>query len=154
MKITFKAYVQLAVLFIIIQKVNAQTTLTGELRPRFEYRHGFKSLIDSAESGTAFISQRTRLNFGYLSKKFRIGITLQDVRTWGSQPQSVISDGLTSFHQSWAEYFFSKKVSARFGRQELKYDDIRIFDPGNWSHQGKAMTYCYLNLRIQPFQHM
>ena len=88
---------------------NAQITLTGEIRPRFEYRHGFKSPADTLQKAAMFVTQRTRLNFGYKSDNFKVGIVLQDVRIWGSQSQLNSHDISTSgLNQGWAEYFFSK----------------------------------------------
>jgi hypothetical protein len=36
-----------------------------QLRPRYEYRNGFKSLISNDDKATSFVSQRSRLNFNY-----------------------------------------------------------------------------------------
>lgn len=118
---------------------NAQMTLTGELRPRFEYRHGYKSPADTLQKAAMFVSQRTRLNFGYKAEKFKIGVTLQDVRIWGSQSQLNTYDVNTfGLHEGWAEYSFSKKISMKLGRQELSYDDERILGAVNWNQQGRS----------------
>lgn len=118
---------------------NAQITLTGELRPRYEYRHGFKSPADTLQKAAMFVTQRTRLNFGYKSDNFKVGIVLQDVRIWGSQSQLNSYDITTSgLNQGWAEYFFSKKVSIKMGRQEIVYDDERIFGGVAWAQQGRS----------------
>lgn len=118
---------------------NAQMTLTGELRPRFEYRHGFKSPTDTLQKAAMFVSQRTRLNFGYKSDNFKVGIVLQDVRIWGSQSQLNSNDISTyGLSQGWAEYFFSKKATIKIGRQEITYDDERIFGGVAWAQQGRS----------------
>lgn len=118
---------------------NAQMTLTGELRPRAEYRHGYKSPADTLQKAAMFISQRTRLNFGFKTEKFKIGMTLQDVRIWGSQAQLNAYDVNTfSLHEGWAEYLFSNKISMKLGRQELAYDDERILGAVNWNQQGRS----------------
>ena len=72
---------------------NAQMTLTGEIRPRFEYLHGFGSPADTLQKSAQFILQRTRLNFGYKADKFKTGIVFQDVRVWGNQSQLNTGDG-------------------------------------------------------------
>lgn len=118
--------------------VDAQMTLSGELRPRAEYRHGYKSLIDSAQDGSTFITQRSRLLFGYKAEKYSFKLSLQDVRTWGSQTQQNITDGLTSVHEAWGEYKFNKKIATRMGRQELVYDDSRLFGNADWNQQGRS----------------
>ncbi|MES2395553.1 MAG: alginate export family protein [Bacteroidota bacterium] len=118
---------------------NAQMTLTGEIRPRFEYRHGFKSPADTLQKAAMFVTQRTRLNFGYKSDNFKVGIVLQDIRIWGSQSQLNSYDNSTSgLNQGWAEYFFSKKVSIKMGRQEIVYDDERILGGVAWAQQGRS----------------
>ncbi|MCE9539801.1 MAG: alginate export family protein [Bacteroidetes bacterium] len=119
---------------------NAQTTLTGELRPRFEYLHGFGSPADTLQKSAQFILQRTRLNFGYKADKFKTGIVLQDVRVWGNQSQLNLGDGGGTFglHESWAEYSFNTKISIKLGRQELNYDDERMLGAVNWAQQARS----------------
>ncbi|MBI2967629.1 MAG: alginate export family protein [Bacteroidetes bacterium] len=116
-----------------------QFSLTGELRPRTEYRHGFRTLIDSAQYAGIFTSQRTRLNFGYSHEKFKSAITLQDVRTWGNQSQLNLYDANTSsLHEAWGEYSFMNKLSLKAGRQELNYDDERLLGGVGWLQQGRS----------------
>lgn len=117
----------------------SQMTLTGEIRPRTEYRHGYSTLIDSAQSASMFTSQRTRLNFGYANEKFKTGIVLQDVRVWGNQSQLNSYDvNTSSLHEAWGEYSFCKTFSLKTGRQELSYDDERIFGPVSWKQQARS----------------
>lgn len=115
-----------------------QFTFTGEIRPRTEYRHGYKTLADSAQTAAFFTDQRTRLNLNYKDENFKVGITIQDVRTWGSQKQLNVTDGLISIHQAWAEVLFSDKFSLKAGRQELVYDDHRIFGSVGWAQQARS----------------
>ncbi|MEK6615250.1 MAG: hypothetical protein AABZ32_03935, partial [Bacteroidota bacterium] len=129
----------------------AQFTLTGEIRPRTEYRHGYKSLMDTSQSGTVFTEQRSRLGFGYSSDKYKVGITLQDVRVWGSQSQLNKTDGLTSVHEAWGEYFFTKKLSTQLGRQELNYDDERIFGGVGWTQQARSHDVALLKYADSTF---
>jgi hypothetical protein len=131
-------YIAISGVMLLSLSLSAQMTLTGELRSRTEYRHGYKTLIDSMQDGALFTSQRTRLNFGYTADKFKTGITLQDVRVWGSQSQQNVTDGLTSIHEAWAEYWFSKHFGIKSGRQEIAYDDERIFGSVGWNQQGRS----------------
>ena len=39
--------------------------VSAEIRPRFESKHGQKTLLEPGADGTNFISQRTRLNFNF-----------------------------------------------------------------------------------------
>lgn len=140
-----------AVLIAAVHCSYAQMTLTGEIRPRTEYRHGYKSLIDTSQSGVAFTEQRSRLVFGYSSEKYKVGVTLQDVRVWGSQSQLNKTDGLSSVHEAWGEYFFTKKFSAQLGRQEIVYDDERIWGGVNWTQQGRSHDVALLKFADSTF---
>jgi hypothetical protein len=117
----------------------AQTfELSGELRPRFENRHGYKTLPTPENEAAAFISQRTRLNGLYSDEKVRVGFSLQDIRVWGDVPQLVISDGKFSVHEAWGELSFSDGLSLKAGRQEIVYDDSRIFGNVGWAQQARS----------------
>ncbi|MDN5210896.1 alginate export family protein [Fulvivirgaceae bacterium BMA12] len=117
---------------------NAQVKLSGDIRSRAEYRHGYKSLADLSQDPAFFISQRTRLTFSYDSEKYKVGIALQDIRTWGNQTQLNISDNLLSIHEAWAEILFKNDLSLKLGRQELVYDDQRILGNVDWAMQGRS----------------
>ena len=122
-----------------------QFTLDGELRPRFEYRHGYKNVADSSQNSAAFVEQRTRLNFGYKAEGYIFKLTLQDVHIWGSQPQLVNTysktntDGsLLSIHEAWGEALLNDYWSFKFGRQEIALDDHRIFGNVGWASQARS----------------
>lgn len=117
----------------------AQFSLSGEFRPRTELSHGYKSLAGGDQDVSLFTSQRTRLNARYQSEKVITYLSLQDVRIWGSQAQLTGNeDYATSVHQAWAEVFFSPEFSLRAGRQELVYDDHRIFGNVGWAQQARS----------------
>ena len=139
MKTTYKYFAVMALFGITAIETKAQVSLTGEIRPRFEYRHGFSSPMDTLQKSAQFVQQRTRLNFGYKSEKVKVGITLQDVRIWGSQSQLNVYDVNTyGLHEGWAEYNFNKKISMKLGRQELSYDDERILGAVGWAQQARS----------------
>lgn len=116
----------------------AQFRLSAELRPRGEYRHGYKTLVDSLSEHALFVGQRTRLNAFFSKDKLKTGISLQDVRVWGDQSQQNISDGQFSLHEAWFEYNLSNHLSIKAGRQELVYNDHRIFGNSDWNNQGRS----------------
>ncbi|NWJ50453.1 MAG: alginate export family protein [Bacteroidetes bacterium] len=116
----------------------AQFSLTGEYRPRFEDRHGYKSLFKDGKETALFISQRTRINLLYTDKMYSVGFSIQDIRVWGDSPLSSLNDNSSSFHEAWAELKFNKKTSLKIGRQELSYDDERLFSRSNWNQQGRS----------------
>jgi hypothetical protein len=116
----------------------AQFNLSAEIRPRAEYRHGFKKLYGINDDPAFFVEQRSRLNASYQSEKYKIGLVLQDIRIWGETAQINKTDGLTSVHEAWAEILFTRKFSVKAGRQELVYDDHRILGNLDWAAQARS----------------
>ncbi|NCP45040.1 MAG: alginate export family protein, partial [Flavobacteriales bacterium] len=134
----------------------AQFTLDGEIRPRFEYRNGFKNILDSTQDHAAFVDQRTRLNFGYKTEGYIFKISVQDIRVWGSQPQTVgtasqqnNNGAYIAVHEAWAEALLNKKWSLKFGRQEIAYDDHRIFGDLGWAQQSRAHDAALLKFKTE-----
>ena len=116
----------------------AQFSLSGEVRPRMEYLHGYSTLTDKDSDPAGFASQRTRVNFSYSNDRVKMGISVQDVFIWGSQPQLFSTSNTLSVHQAWGQYFLTPSLSLKLGRQELSYDDERIFGASNWDQQGRS----------------
>jgi len=137
MKRHFKSTLTVALLFAGTAAYS-QFTLSGEIRPRTEYRHGYKSVADSAQDHAVFTDQRTRLNFDYKNDGYQFKLTFQDIRTWGSTSQLNSTDGLTSVHEAWGEAFITDNFSFKFGRQEIIYDDHRIFGSVGWAQQARS----------------
>jgi len=119
--------------------LQAQFTLSGEFRPRTEYSHGFSTLAKDAQKASLFTSQRTRLALGYQADKISTGLVLQDVRMWGGQPQLVGNEAMSvSVHEAWAEVKLGSRFGLKLGRQELVYDNHRIFGNVGWAQQGRS----------------
>lgn len=115
-----------------------QFTLSGEFRPRFEYGHGFKTLADSNQRAGAFVSQRSRLNFDFKNEHYQTKLVFQDIRIWGSTPQLNTSDAFSSIHEAWGQAFINDKWSLKLGRQEIIYDDHRMFGSVGWAQQARS----------------
>ena len=137
MKNFTKNYAALMVMTLWVNLMIAQMSLTGEIRPRTEYRFGYQTPMDSVSKSSIFTSQRTRLNFGYSGENFKVGVSLQDVSVWGSQSQLTSSSTTSLLHEGWGQYWFCPKFSAKVGRQELNYDDERLFGATSWQQQGR-----------------
>ena len=133
-------YIILAAIVVAISEAaNAQFSLTGEFRPRTEVSHGYKSLAKPEQDPSTITSQRTRLNFVLNTEWVKTKLVLQDVRNWGNQAQMVANENYaTSVHEAWAEVFFTPEFSLQAGRQELNYDDQRIFGNVGWVQQGRS----------------
>ncbi|MEN8230841.1 MAG: alginate export family protein [Bacteroidota bacterium] len=133
--------IALALVFclIVAGTLQAQFSLSGEFRPRTEYSHGYKSLADADQNASLFTSQRTRLNLNYTAEKITTKLVLQDVRNWGNQKQLVGNeDFATSIHEAWAEAKLGAGISLQLGRQELVYDNSRIFGNVGWAQQARS----------------
>ncbi len=133
-------YIYLLLLLVINFGANAQEfDATIQLRPRYEYRNGFKSLMKPGEKSTSFISQRSRFNLNFKQDKLKLKLTFQNVRTWGDVATTTQSDknGIALF-EAWAQYDFNANWSSRMGRQVLSYDNQRIIGEIDWAQQGQS----------------
>ena len=127
------------ILFFSITQTYSQFTLDAQLRPRFEYRHGYKTLFPNDADPAAFVSQRTRLNTGYKTEKLHFYLSAQDVRVWGDVPQlNTADENGFSLHQAWAEVHLVSNLNMKIGRQEIVYDDQRFFGNVDWAQQGRS----------------
>lgn len=135
-----KAFLSLlAGILFFLPEVSGQFSLNGEFRPRTEFSRGYKSLAAENQKMSVATSQRTRLNALFATEPVQAKLSLQDVRYWGSQPQSVANeDYAVSVHEAWAEVKLAEKLSLRAGRQELVYDDHRIFGNVGWVQQARS----------------
>ncbi len=110
-----------------------------QLRPRAEYRHGFKTLIPDDVDAATFVSQRSRLNFKYGSEKLNAYISLQNVRVWGDVNTLSANDvNGTAIHEAWASFKLDSQFTFKMGRQEIIYDDSRIFGNVDWAQAGRS----------------
>jgi len=131
--------------------VNAQFTLTGQLRTRTEVRNGLGNLVLKGSKPAVFTSQRTRLIFGYKWDRLTFGASIQDVRVWGQDASSISNADGNRFmlHEGWADLTLFNKadttiktkgidlMSIKIGRQELSYDDVRLIGNLDWLQQGR-----------------
>lgn len=138
--------------FCLISEVNSQSvSIDGQLRPRFEYRNGYKTLSQDGVDAAFFVSQRTRLNLNYSGTKFKVGFSIQDVRVWGDVPQLNKSDFYgPAIHQAWGEIIFNKTFAVKVGRQEIVYDDQRIFGNVGWAQQARSHDAAIL--KVYPIE--
>lgn len=151
---TFKKIIQFV--FICFNLViNAQDFDANlQIRPRYEYRNGFKAPISNGESPTSFIAQRSRLNLNFKNEKLKLKLSLQNVRTWGDVTTTTSTDknGVALF-EGWAQYEINPKWSFRAGRQVISYDNERIFGEIDWiqqaqSHDAVLFTYRPVNHQL------
>ncbi|MGB0869223.1 MAG: alginate export family protein [Flavobacteriales bacterium] len=130
--------ITLAALAMLSFNSFAQLSIDGEFRPRTEYRHGFKQLATDDADAAFFTSQRTRLNAGYKTEKYDFHLSFQDTRIWGDAGQLNENPFSLSIHQAWSNIHLSKKFDLKLGRQEIAYDDQRIFGNVGWAQQARS----------------
>jgi len=128
----------LAALFLS-NYATAQFNLGAEIRPRAEFRNGFKAPHNKNVAPAFFIEQRSRLYFGYNTEEVVLKLSLQDVRIWGSVDQIYKSDpNLQNVYEAWAQYNFNDKIGIKAGRMELDYDNARFLGNLAWAAQGRS----------------
>lgn len=129
----------------------AQFSISGEFRPRTEYNHGLNKLAGPNQDAVIWTAQRTRLNFDFSNDLISSRISLQDVRTWGSTPQLAAADGFIALHEAWVQLKLQKHWKLKAGRQELVYDDQRMFGNVNWAQQARSHDILVLKYERQAF---
>jgi len=137
-----KQFKTICLLFITIISINSyaqEFDANIQLRPRYEYRNGYKSLLKNTDLPTSFISQRSRLNLNFKQEKLKVKLTMQNIRTWGDVATKTQTDknGVAVF-EAWAQYDFDANWSARIGRQVISYDNQRIFGESDWNQEGQS----------------
>jgi len=118
----------------------AQFSVTAEVRPRFEYRNGFKTPRPETNfKAASFVEQRTRLYFDYQKEKLHLHIALQDIRMWGNHDQIYKADpALTNVYEAYATYEISPNWYVKVGRQMLSYDTQRFMGGLDWAQQARS----------------
>lgn len=144
-------YIFLAIL-LSSTLVQAELTVTLGLRPRGEFRQGYKSLALADQPAAVFVSQRSRLGIKVESSELKAAFILQDVRVWGDESQ-YSSSGVTGdaasldLKEAWIEHISPKGLNVKIGRQEFNYDDQRLLSQRNWNQAG--VNYDALLLKYQ-----
>lgn len=119
-------------------KLAAQVTISAEVRPRTEFRNGFKTLTDESKDPALFTEQRSRIYMDYASEAFKMRVSFQDVRIWGESPQIFKTEpGKTFISEAWGQYYLNPKFSIKVGRQIISYDNERFLGGLEWAQQGR-----------------
>jgi hypothetical protein len=135
-----------ASLLFSTQVLKAQFTLSGEIRPRFEYRYGYKKIPADNSLAAILVSQRSRLKADYSNKTLATSISFQDVRIWGDESMKKDVAGI-GLYEAWAEFRICDSLSVKAGRQEIIYDNERLLSINNWSQ--KSVTHDALLIRYR-----
>jgi len=132
-----KCLILIALLLGVLAKAQ-QFDINADLRARFENRNGYGTLKPNTEKAASFVSQRTRLIFDYSFKNIKLRVSPQNVRTWGDVITTSKTDANNAFHEAYGEIKLNDNFSFKLGRQEINYDDARIFGNVDWTMQGRS----------------
>jgi len=161
-KLFFAGIYALLYTFFFHLPAHAQFTLGAQLRTRTEFRDGQAAPLSKDASPAFFTSQRTRLSAGFSGYRFKLGLTVQDVRVWG-QDASTINRTTTQdnngliVHEAWAEIMLldtivkNKSLNLKIGRQEIVYDDSRLLGNLDWLQQGRRHDAAILKYESGPY---
>ena len=154
---TFKILSFIFILATLSSNLSAQLWIKGDFRTRAEIRNGYMEPATENNDPATFISQRSRLLFGYDSDKYKILFSLQDVRVWG-QSDIYTGSGVWGDSKSivaseaWLEYYLSKSISLKLGRQFLAYDDQRLIATRDWNQNGMSYDALLLKYKKKDWQ--
>ncbi|MEQ8878797.1 MAG: alginate export family protein [Cyclobacteriaceae bacterium] len=123
---------------LVVISMYAQVNISAEVRPRTEFRNGFKTLTDESKDPAVFTEQRSRLYIDYADSAFKFRVAFQDIRIWGETSQIFKEEfGKTFISEAWGQYYFNKDLSVKVGRQIISYDNQRFLGGLEWAQQGR-----------------
>ena len=134
-----KKYIIILIITSAVSKASAQHISIGsDLRSRFENRHGYGTLIADTMQAANFVTQRNRIVIDYVSQKIKIRVSPQNVKVWGDVTSTSKNDLYLGFHEAYGQAILNEHFSFKIGRQEINYDDARIFGNVDWSMQARS----------------
>lgn len=140
-------YLTALILALGFYGAKAQVTVSAEVRPRTEFRNGFKTLTEEEKNAAFFTEQRSRLYLDYADSTFKFRLAFQDIRVWGETPQIYKEEyGKTFISEAWGQYYFTNTFSVKAGRQIISYDNQRFLGGLEWAQQGRrhdALLFMY-----------
>jgi len=125
-------------------------TLSGQLRPRFEYRNGAYQALQEGEEPAILVNNRLRLNMDYRFRQdLQLYVSLQQVSIWGQAPQVQVIDrtGGLSVFEAYAALPLGGDFDLKLGRQQIVLDEDRIFGSLDWHPAGRAHDAVNINWR-------
>ncbi len=149
-------YLLLFINICFAHRVDAQEkrlSISAEFRPRFILDNGYKCPLPKQSKSIAYVSQRSRLSFGFQKNQLEVFISAQDVRIWGDdnlykQSGPLGNTNSVLLYLAWFKYSIQKHASLKIGRQIFSYDDQRILSARNWNDYQvgyDAVLFAYQN---------
>ncbi len=125
--------------------VDAQVSSLGE------FRTGLGTLPDGSKAYKLSVNDRVRLGFGWERRNISMRIAAQHSGVWYGGGQKSSSSKI-ALHEAWAKIMLGKGFFAQLGRQELAYDDERLFGRHDWDVAGRAHDALRLGWRNEQHQ--
>lgn len=110
--------------------------LSGELRPRAEYRYNYIFPPNDTISPDLYITQRNRLTALFERRKWLVKCSAQEIHVW-KEGDAVSNVGSVNIFQLYLESKF-RAINFRIGRQGVLFDNGRIFSDSPWAQQGQS----------------
>ncbi len=148
-----KKLITLSIFFgIMVAPVLAQLSLDGQIRPRVEFRDGYRQLPPEGSKPAAQVNQRTRLNLHYQHEdRVTTRISVQDLRIWGQERQMTTEPSF-GLYEAWLELALTENFDIRAGRQELRYDNQRLMAINDWSLTGRTHDALLLKYETENYK--
>ncbi|MCM1169406.1 MAG: hypothetical protein NC324_05665 [Bacteroides sp.] len=129
-----------------VVEAQGQFILSGEIRERGLYSHGYMGMLDKSRHGVFWVGQRTRLGFDYQNKNLGFFVQLEDGRIWGETSGMHTPYGF-GIAQAWFHAEFAQRFSLKIGRMPIVYEDGRYFAYSLWDECGNASDALMLRYR-------
>ena len=124
-----------------------EVSFSIDQRTRGEYSDGYKGDFGGDIGAGTVILNRTRLSTTFSCAWAKAHVTLQSSGMWGQSNKSS-SKNTVILYEAYADILLFQGMTAKLGRQELKYDDNRIFSAPAWANGGSAHDALVLKYSI------
>ena len=124
--------------------------LGGQYFARAEVRDNADFATAAADHGVG-VDHRARVSVR-ASARERVGVLLelQDVRGWGSEPNTVTTTPNTGLHQGFVDVRPTDWLDVRVGRQELSYGEDRLIGSLDWAQSARAFDGVFARVTFSP----
>lgn len=147
----------IVILILAIFTVNLYSqnfSISADLRARYEMRNGYATLRPDSALPANFISQRSRIIFNYENEKIKLRFSPQNVKVWGDVLSTSKNDINNSMHEAYGEVLINKTLSIKLGRQELNYDNARIFGNVDWTMQARSHDAIIFKIKLDSLHNL
>ena len=112
-------------------------SIDADFLTRGEVRHGGLPNVDGesavSKDYASFILERTLLGMSLAKKNLSAKVTAQHSGTWGSS-----EGGVLNIYEAWVRMSSPGGLFFKVGRQNLSYDDQRIFGADDWAMTARS----------------